>query len=318
VSASVGPLLAVRDLVVEYRPGGGLSGAGPILRAADRVSFEVHRGRTLGMVGESGSGKSTVARAIVGLAEAASGSICFDGIELVGLPAARRRRLAGRLQLLFQDPAGSLDPRVPAGEAIWEAPAAAGLGQWRSRRRELAAGLLARVGLGADAAGRYPHEFSGGQRQRLALARALAMEPELLVLDEPTSALDVSVAAQMLNLLADLQAEGGLGYLLIGHDLAAVEKVADRIAVMYAGQVVELAEAAVLLAHPRHPYTRLLLEAAAGARARPSPAELRGAAGEPGCRFAPRCPAADGGCAETAPELLETSAGHFVRCPRSG
>jgi oligopeptide/dipeptide ABC transporter ATP-binding protein len=371
------PLLVVRDLVVEYRPG-GLFADGEPFRAADRVSFAVERGRTLALVGESGSGKSTVARAIVGLAPVAAGSIRFgagdpgpglparpvtppepaaqpaettqlmekkglepnsllsqsssrvagptpsvsaqvaEGTELAGLPSPGRRRLARRIGMLFQDPYGSLNPRMTAGEAVWEAPVAAGLADWPERRRELAAELLMRVGLGADTLGRYPHEFSGGQRQRIALARALAMGPEFLVLDEPTSALDVSMAAQILNLLGDLQSERGLTYLLIGHDLALVEKAADRIAVMYAGQLVELAEAAAVLARPRHPYTKLLLDAARGGRARIAPAEMRQAQGLRGCRFAPRCPAADDGCAEQSPELVETSPGHAVRCPRFG
>ncbi|HOX06271.1 MAG TPA: ABC transporter ATP-binding protein [Planctomycetota bacterium] len=311
------PLLLVRDLTVEYRPGGFLAGGEPF-RAADGVSFAIDRGRTLALVGESGSGKSTVGRALVGLAPIAAGSVLFDGSELAGIDQAARRRLARRMGVLFQDPYGSLNPRMTAGEAVWEAPVAAGLPDWPERRRELAGELLARVGLGPDALARYPHEFSGGQRQRIALARALAMGPEFLVLDEPTSALDVSMAAQILNLLGDLQRERALAYLLIGHDLALVEKAADRIAVMYAGQIVEEGEAAVILGRPRHPYTRLLLDAAKGGRARIAPAELRRAQELPGCRFAPRCPAGDSGCLERAPQLVETSPGHAVRCPRFG
>jgi oligopeptide/dipeptide ABC transporter ATP-binding protein len=182
----------------------------------------------------------------------------------------------------------------------------------------LAAALFARVGLGADALERYPHEFSGGQRQRIALARALALEPEFLVLDEPTSALDVSMAAQVLNLLADLQAERGLTYLLIGHDLAAVERVADEFAVMYAGQIVERSAAARLLAHPAHPYTQMLLEAARGGARIPAGEIPAGGALPPGCRFAPRCPSQSAECAGRPVELVETSPGHVVRCLRLG
>ena len=175
MTETTGPLLTVRDLVVEYRPGGGLFGGGASFRAADRVTFAVERGRTLGLVGESGSGKSTVGRAILGLAPVEAGSVLFDGIELTGLIPAERRRLATRIGMLFQDPYGSLNPRMAVGEAVWEAPVASGSGEWPVRRRELAEELLRRVGLAADALERHPHEFSGGQRQRIALARALAM-----------------------------------------------------------------------------------------------------------------------------------------------
>ncbi len=311
------PLLAVGELTVEYRLGGELFGGGRRLRAADRVSFDISRGRTLGLVGESGSGKSTVGRAIAGLAPIASGSVRFDGREISSLSGAARRQLARRVQILFQDPYGSLDPRLAAGEAVWEAPVAAGLAGWRELRREKTAELFSRVGLPPDAAGRYPHEFSGGQRQRVALARALAVDPELVILDEPTSALDVSMAAQVLNLLSRLQEELGLTYLLIGHDLALVEKMSDEVAVMYAGQIVEVGAAAALLAEPAHPYTRMLLETARGGRTKVPPAEGQFAdAQRPGCRFAPRCGRAEPGCEQAAPGLVEVTPGHAVRCPR--
>ncbi len=318
MSGAVGPaLLAVGGLTVEYRLGSELLGGDQRLRAADGVGFEIPRGRTLGLVGESGSGKSTVGRAIAGLVPITAGSIRFDGAEIAGLRGAARRELARSMQILFQDPYGSLNPRISAGEAVWEAPAAAGLGDWPARRREKTAELFSRVGLPADAAGRYPHEFSGGQRQRVALARALAMAPRLIVLDEPTSALDVSMAAQVLNLLSELQEELGLTYLLIGHDLALIEKMSDEIAVMYAGQIVELADAAELLVEPAHPYTRMLLETARGSRTKVPPAEGQFAgSGATGCRFAPRCGRSAAACAELPTELVEVSPGHVVRCPR--
>ncbi|MHC4916203.1 MAG: oligopeptide/dipeptide ABC transporter ATP-binding protein [Planctomycetota bacterium] len=308
-------LLAVRDLTVEYTLGGELFGRGRRLRAADGVSFEIPRGRTLGLVGESGSGKSTVGRAIAGLAPVTSGEIRYAGKVISGLPAAPRRALARRIGILFQDPYGSLNPRMTAGESVWEAPVHHGLEGWADGRQARASEVLSRVGLPADVLDRYPHEFSGGQRQRVALARALAMSPELVVLDEPTSALDVSMAAQVLNLLADLQAEMGLTYLLIGHDLAMIENASDQVAVMYAGQIVESAPGEVLLDEAVHPYTRMLLETARGRGTKVPPAGGQFAdSRDGGCRFAPRCAEARPECASAPTEFVEIAPGHSVRC----
>lgn len=312
-------LLRVRNLTVEYSLGGEFFGGGRRLRAADAVSFDISGGLTLGLVGESGSGKSTVGKAVAGLAPIAAGSVEFDGAEVSKLRGSRRRRLARRVQMLFQDPYGSLNPRMTAGEAIWEAPRFHDLEGWRANPEEKAVEVLARVGLPRDVVARYPHEFSGGQRQRIALARALAMGPELIVLDEPTSALDVSMAAQVLNLLTDLQKDLGLTYLVIGHDLALIEKASDDIAVMYAGQIVEVAPGADLLARPAHPYTRMLLETAGGARGKVPPAEGRFAGSDSaGCRFAARCPKVDEACHRIDPDFCEVVPGHRVRCPRWG
>ncbi len=310
-------LLRVRNLTVEYSLGGELFSGGRKLRAADQVSFEIAAGRTLGLVGESGSGKSTVGKAVAGLAPIAAGTIALDGSDIAGLRGAARRRLARRIQMLFQDPYGSLNPRVTTGEAIWEAPRFHNLEGWRAAPRQKAAEVLSRVGLPEEVLNRYPHEFSGGQRQRIALARALAMGPELIVLDEPTSALDVSMAAQVLNLLRDLQDDLGLTYLIIGHDLALIEKASDHIAVMYAGQIVEVAPGADLLSQPAHPYTRMLLETAGGARTKVPPAEGRfTGTGGPGCHFASRCLKVDEACRRIAPDFCEVRPGHLVRCPR--
>ncbi len=312
-------LLRVRNLTVEYALGGELFGRGRRLRAADGVSFGIRRGQTLGLVGESGSGKSTVGRAIAGLAPVTSGEIEYDGAVVSNLSPAKRRPLARRIQMLFQDPYGSLNPRMTTGETIWEAPVHHGLKGWREDPRGRTSAILSRVGLPADVLNRYPHEFSGGQRQRVALARALAMSPQLIVLDEPTSALDVSMAAQVLNLLSDLQREMKLTYLLIGHDLAVIEKSSDLVAVMYAGQIVESAPGEALLNAPAHPYTRMLLETARGRGTKVPPAEGQFADSDrPGCRFAARCPEARSMCERDDPGLVEISPGHLVRCCNSG
>jgi oligopeptide/dipeptide ABC transporter ATP-binding protein len=317
--AAATPLLAVSDLTVEYSLGGNVFGGKNKLRAADRVSFEICKGQTLGLVGESGSGKSTVGRAIAGLTPITAGTVAFNGTQISGLRGGARRKLATSIQMLFQDPYGSLNPRITVGKAVWEAPRFHALEGWRAKPREKTAEILARMGLPEDVIDRYPHEFSGGQRQRVALARALAMGPQLIVLDEPTSALDVSMSAQVLNLLADLQAERKLTYLVIGHNLALIEKASDHIAVMYSGQIVELAPGKDLLATPAHPYTRMLLETAGGARTKTPPAEGQfEGSGETGCRFAPRCPKVDEACRRTAPDFSEVRPGHTVRCPRWG
>ncbi len=306
-------LLDVAGLTVDYSLGSELFGAGR-LRAVEDVNLRLERGATLALVGESGSGKSTVGRAVAGIVAPTAGTVRLEGTPVSGPGAPGRSALARRVQILFQDPWGSLNPRMTAGQAVREAPLFHGLAGWAADPAGRTAAVFARVGLPADAAERYPHEFSGGQRQRLALARALAMEPELLVLDEPTSALDVSMAAQVINLLCGLQRELGLTYLLIGHDLAVVEKLADDVAVMYAGRVVESGPAARLLGAPAHPYTRMLVETARGHRSKLPPAEARPVAPAFGCPFAPRCPRREADCESAAPGMFEVAPGHSVRC----
>ncbi len=293
-------LLDVRGLTVRFPiRGRGLFAHSPgAIHAVEDVSLTLERGGALGLVGESGSGKSTIARAIVGLQRPTSGSVKFDGTELTTLTDRERRPFRRRVQMVFQDPTGSLDPRMTVGAIVAEPLAIQGVGTRRDRRAR-AASLLESVGLAASLAERYPHEFSGGQRQRIGIARALALEPELLVLDEPVSALDVSVQASVVNLLAELRARLGLAYLFIAHDLAVVRHVCERVAVMYLGRIVEEGPRESLFAEPRHPYTQALLSAvpvpdpiAERARSRivlagdpPSPANPPS-----GCAFHPRCP----------------------------
>ena len=274
-----------------------------ILRAVDGVSFEVRRGETLGLVGESGSGKSTVARLIVGLYAPTGGRVQFTG---------------RRLQMIFQDPYASLNPRWRVRDIVAEPILVLGLEKKEKLKRRVDE-LLTQVGLSPEDGGKYPHEFSGGQRQRISIARALAGEPDLLVCDEPTSALDVSVQAQILNLMAELQRRLGLTYLFISHNLAVVSQVADRVGVMYLGRLVELASAAELFARPRHPYTRMLLDAVpdlamSGKPRTPVAGEVPNPlAPPPGCAFHPRCPHANQRCARERPMLIEAVACHAVQ-----
>ena len=287
-------------------------GRAPV-RAVDGVSFDVRRGETLALIGESGCGKTTLARVIARLLAATSGRVLFEGRDLTALRGRGLRRVRSRMQIVFQDPFSSLDPRMTVGDIIAEPLSNFGLGG-RHEQWNRVGELLELVGLSADIARRYPHEFSGGQRQRVGIARALAVRPSLVVCDEPVSALDVSIQAQIINLLKDLQVEFGLTYLFIAHDLGVVRTVADRVAVMYMGRIVELATNEALYERPQHPYTRLLLEsvsvAAPGARPQrahltlaeemPSPDEIPS-----GCRFRDRCPTArsDGICATDDPAL---------------
>lgn len=261
-SAENPPLLEVRDLHVHFPVLGGLlrRKVGEV-RAVDGVSFTVPRGRTVGLVGESGSGKTTLGRALLRLVPATSGSAVFDGQEILKLPERKFRPLRRRIQMIFQDPFGSLNPRMTCGEIISEAMEIHFPKMRPAERREETARLLEMVGLPVDAARRFPHEFSGGQRQRIGIARALAVQPDFLVCDEPVSALDVSVQAQIVNLLQDLQEKLGIAYLFIAHDLAVVEHVSDVVLVMHHGRIVEQAEAGELYRNPRHEYTRALLEA---------------------------------------------------------
>jgi len=286
-----------------------------LLRAVDEVSFEVRRGETLALVGESGCGKSTVARLIVGLYAPSRGAVEFDGIDLTDPGRAAEARAARRrMQMIFQDPYASLDPRWRVRDIVAEPIRVLGLARTRAAERSRVRELLAQVGLAAEDGDKFPHEFSGGQRQRISIARALSGNPEFLVCDEPTSALDVSVQAQILNLMSELQSRLGLTYLFISHNLAVVSHVADRVGVMYLGRLVELAEAAELFARPRHPYTRMLLDAvprleAIGARRTPVAGEVPDPLAPPtGCAFHPRCPHANARCAAERPALEGTGA----------
>lgn len=288
--------------------------------AVDGVDLEVRTGETVALVGESGSGKTTIGRSVLRLVEPDGGSVRFRGEELLALSSRALRRRRIHFQMVFQDPWSSLNPRLRVGDAVFEPLLVHGLAR-RAERRERAAALLEEVGLPAAAASRFPHELSGGQRQRVGIARALATRPELLVADEPVSALDVSVRAQIVNLLAELQRRRSLAMLFVAHDLALVEQVADRVAVLYLGRIVEEGACAALLARPLHPYTATLLSAVPV----PDPGRRRrrialtgeapdAAARPPGCRFHPRCPIARPRCAEEEPALAETEAGRRVAC----
>jgi peptide/nickel transport system ATP-binding protein len=291
------------------------------VRAVDDVSLDIAAGRTLALVGESGCGKTTVGKALLQLVAPTAGSVRLGGSELVGLKGRRLRAVRRHMQMVFQDPFASLNPRLRVGEIIAEGMAALGVGPAAGDARAAVLALLAQVGLAADAVDRYPHEFSGGQRQRIAIARALAVQPELLVCDEPTSALDVSVQAQILNLLKKLQGELGVAFLFITHNFAVVEYLAHDVAVMYLGRIVERGRAEDVLAAPRHPYTRALLSAVPVPRldAVVSPLRLPGEAPSPsnppaGCHFHPRCPKAQPVCRERYPEANEDPVGHRVAC----
>ena len=316
-------LLSVRDLVKHFPITRGVFGrAVGSVRAVDGISFDVKRGETLGLVGESGCGKTTAGRAILRLIEPTAGHVTFDGVDVLSLDAPRLRALRRRMQIVFQDPFSSLNPRMTVGAIVREGLvihkiAEGAEAQARVRR------LLEEVGLRSEYASRYPHEFSGGQRQRIGIARALAVEPQFIVCDEPVSALDVSVQAQVINLLQDLQRDRGLTYLFIAHDLSVVEHVATRVAVMYLGHIVELATAEDLYAEPLMPYTQALLSAVPIPDPRkrkkrivltgdvPSPADP-----PPGCPFHPRChhPARDVACTRIRPPLESKADGHLVAC----
>ena len=299
---ATGPLLAVRGLTKDY------AGAhGKTLRALDGVSFDLARGEVLGIVGESGCGKSTLGRALLRLVEPTAGQVLFEGEDLVSLPRGRMAQRRRDMQMVFQDPFGSLNPRHKVATIIGEPLVIHGMGDPRRRVPE----LLDMVGLPADAAGRFPHEFSGGQRQRIAIARALALSPKLLVADEPVSALDVSIQSQIINLIADLQARLCLAMLFISHDLSVIRHVSDRIAVMYLGRIVETGQAAQLFERPAHPYTQALLSAVPAAPGTPKRARivLQGdppdpSAPPPGCAFHGRCRDAMPRCAVERPALV--------------
>jgi oligopeptide/dipeptide ABC transporter ATP-binding protein len=317
------PLLSVRDLRKHYPIRRGLFGgqAGTV-RAVDGVSFDVLPGETLGVVGESGCGKTTLGRSILRLIEPTAGTVTFDGMNVLALKGATLRRLRRQMQIIFQDPFSSLNPRMTIGAIVREGLTIHRIAEGAAADARVRQ-LLSEVGLRPEYASRYPHEFSGGQRQRVGIARALSVEPRFIVCDEPVSALDVSVQAQVVNLLQDLQRERGLAYLFIAHDLSVVEHIADRVAVMYLGKVVELASARDLYREPLMPYTQALLSAVPvpdprATKARivlsgdvPSPANP-----PPGCVFHPRChhPAKDEACTQIVPPLEEKAPGHLAAC----
>jgi oligopeptide transport system ATP-binding protein len=319
-------LLEVRDLKKHFPIMKGLfSRVVGAVKAVDGVSFTVQRGETLGLVGESGCGKTTTGRCILRLIEPTSGEVRFEGQDVAGLPKRELRAMRRRMQIVFQDPYSSLNPRLTVGSMLGEALAVHRIASGQAARDRVAE-LLQMVGLAADHARRYPHEFSGGQRQRLGIARALAVEPKLIVLDEPVSALDVSIQAQIINLLQDLQRQLGLTYLFVAHDLSVVEHISTRVAVMYLGRIVELADRETLYQDPRHPYTKSLLSAVPipDPTRRKERIVLKGDVPSParppsGCRFHPRCPLAEqvqglARCSGEDPPLREVAPGHWVAC----
>ncbi|PQO24625.1 ABC transporter ATP-binding protein [Rhodobacteraceae bacterium WD3A24] len=287
------------------------------LTAVADVSFEIRRGETFALVGESGSGKSTIAKMIVGLLKPSHGRILFDDQAMTGTDGAAMRALRRRFQMIFQDPFASLNPRWHVGDIIAEPMVTFGLARGAEARREVAR-LLEVVGLSGSDAAKFPHEFSGGQRQRIAIARALSSRPEFIVCDEPTSALDVSVQAQILNLMRDLQDEFGLTYLFISHDLSVVRHMANRIGVLYLGRLAELADGKGLFTNPRHPYSRMLLDAVpdlemSGRRRKPVEGEIPNPIDPPpGCAFHPRCPYADDRCRREIPQPVRRDGGEVA------
>ncbi len=317
-----GPLLDVRDLVKHYPVRNGLFGrATETVHAVDGVSFHVDAGETLAIVGESGCGKSTVGKVVLGLAPATAGQVAFGGEAYAGLGPADMKRIRRRLQVVFQDPFSSMNPRMRVRDIIAEPLENFGVVDGRDAITDRVRDLLVRVGLPAEALNRYPHEFSGGQRQRICIARALAPGADLIVCDEAVSALDVSVKAQIVNLLLDLQAEFGLALLFISHDIAVVEHMAHRVAVMYLGRIMEIGDRDALFARPRHPYTQALLSAVPVAdptvrRVRPM---LSGDLPSPidppkGCRFHTRCPLAFDRCRIDEPVLRPVGLGQQMAC----
>ena len=314
------PLLQVKSLVKHFP----VENSDDVVRAVDGVSFDIFAGETLGLVGESGCGKSTVGRCLLRLHEPTAGEVLFEGQNIIGLPHREMQALRREMQIIFQDPYASLNPRLSIRAIISEPLKIHGIGN-KAEQRERVADLLRKVGLDPNYMDRYAHEFSGGQRQRIGIARALALNPKLIICDEPVSALDVSVQAQVVNLLQDLQQEFGLTYLFISHGLAVVEHISNRVAVMYLGKIVEIAEAKELYENPLHPYTKALLSAIPV----PDPKEKReriiltGDVPTPinppsGCRFRTRCPMAIPECGSVDPPLEAHGDGHLAACIRIG
>jgi len=318
VKTQTGALLEVRHLVKHFP----VDNSDDVVQAVDDVSFHLTQGETLGLVGESGCGKSTVGRCLLRLQEPTSGEVVFEGKNIIGLPNTEMQALRREMQIIFQDPYASLNPRLSIRSIVAEPLKIHKIGN-KATQNATVADLLQKVGLDPKYADRYPHEFSGGQRQRIGIARALALNPKLIICDEPVSALDVSVQAQVVNLLQELQDEFGLTYLFISHGLAVVEHISDRVAVMYLGKIVEICDVGELYSRPLHPYTKALLSAIPV----PDPKQkgerivLKGDVPAPinppsGCRFRTRCPIAIDKCTSVEPELREITPGHFAACIR--
>ena len=321
-------LIDVENLSVEFPVSSGtlFSRNRAILHAVDNVSLSIHKGESLGLVGESGSGKTTLGRTILHLQKATSGRVLFEGRPINTMRSRDLRTLRRRMQIIFQDPYSSLDPRMSAGAIIGEGIAIHNLASSRAEYNRRVAELLEMVGLNPEMARRFPHEFSGGQRQRIGIARALAVEPDFIICDEPVSALDVSIQAQILSLLANLQSELGLTYLFVAHDLSVVRHISDRVAVMYLGRIVEVATSADLYSKPLHPYTYALISGIPvpdpRIEARRQRVVLGGEPANPanpptGCHFHPRCPFATEQCAVEKPELREIDRSRLVSCHRA-
>jgi peptide/nickel transport system ATP-binding protein len=314
-------LIEVQNLVKFYPVMGGIL-RHPVawVRAVENVSFNVRQGETLGLVGESGCGKTTVGHTILGLQAATSGSVLYEGVDVFKLKGKALKGMRRNMQIVFQDPFSALDPRLPIGESIAEGLHIHKIGT-RQERFEKVLAALKKVGMEDYHAMRYPHEFSGGQRQRIGIARAIVLEPKFIVLDEPVSALDVSIQAQVLNLLKDLQRELGLSYLFVAHNLAVVEHICDRVVVMYLGKMVEIADYQDLFSKPLHPYTQALMSAIPipNPKMKRKRIILKGDVPSPlnpptGCRFHPRCPIAKANCSKDEPQLRELRPNHWVAC----